>query len=422
MYDYFADFEIFVLDNGIVVYAKQLLEKPWQTFGFVVHTGPKEDLPGFEGTAHFVEHTINQNSKYSDSEVADFFDACGGSVNRGVTKDLSTEFSFFVPAHEPTIAQALEGFGEALFSLKLEKGIEHERGVIVSEFKRSFPTRKDFELKRAKNNAIFPGLWPQRTIGSIGSLESINAITQTQLQQFYDNFYTPENVTVVALGGLSNDRVMRLLCSSPFVVGKRGKKVFSLTPCFDVPPPTENRTVLCLSEHLASDVVAKEMTTALCVNTGILPGVFSEQSVVLATKIIERRLLKKLREELGIVYDVRAKWAYYGVCYELFVECFGFSVDKTEQVEQIIQDELVNFYKDEETLKKLREMFIMRRKIADEDGENVRNGAMRDLAFCRRIVTLQQEIEEFQTIEPNKMRRIAKWLSPDRRRVFIRKP
>jgi predicted Zn-dependent peptidase len=81
MWDPYSQFETRVLDNGLTIHVLHGPERPGVRFVFGIHSGARHDLPGKEGTAHFMEHLVHRNGGSSLDELRDFLSLIAGTCH-----------------------------------------------------------------------------------------------------------------------------------------------------------------------------------------------------------------------------------------------------------------------------------------------------------------------------------------------------
>jgi predicted Zn-dependent peptidase len=195
-YDPYADFVSFDAPNGLKIYASYRENCPWEAVGFIVHVGSESDPSELRGLSHFVEHLVPKNTTLPKNRINDWFDNFGGNAYLGGTGYFDTEYKFFVPiGNNKVVEKAFTIFGEMLLSSRIEKSIESERDVIISEFYRTYPSGATWEEGRIK----YKDLELEKFSSIIGDAKSIRRITRSDLQFHYDAWYTPANISIVCL-------------------------------------------------------------------------------------------------------------------------------------------------------------------------------------------------------------------------------
>lgn len=156
-----------------------------------------------DGMAHFIEHMAFNGSKhFPPGTLIKYFQRIGmgfGNDTNAATGRLSTVYQLELPKNGPEeIDQGLtvlrDQAGELHF---LPEEIQREKGVILSELR----TRDsaDYRSYKAEMNYLFPQhLFSSRF--TIGTKESIESFRQDDFFRFYNRWYNPDRMAVIAVG------------------------------------------------------------------------------------------------------------------------------------------------------------------------------------------------------------------------------
>jgi zinc protease len=192
------------LDNGIRYYIrKNGRPENRAELRLAVNVGSLQEEDDQRGLAHFVEHmAFNGTKNFPRQAIVAFMESIGmrfgPSVNAFTSFD-ETVYMLQVPTDRPdamkTAVQILEDWAHNVTFDPVE--IDKERGVIVEEWRlrrgasarmqdRQFPIM----FKGARHAERLP----------IGTMEVIQGFPHERLRQFYDDWYRPELMAVVAVG------------------------------------------------------------------------------------------------------------------------------------------------------------------------------------------------------------------------------
>ncbi|MEZ5277588.1 MAG: insulinase family protein [Opitutaceae bacterium] len=169
----------------------------------LVEAGSLNEKENQRGLAHFLEHmAFNGSEHYPPGTLIEFFQrmgmSFGGDTNAYTSFDV-TVYMVDLPNTKPeTIGEGLRVFRDYAGGLLLgDEELDHERGVILSEKRtrdsvefRSYVAEMDFLL----DGSLFPRRMP------IGEEEIIQTAPREAFVDFYDTWYRPELMTVVAVG------------------------------------------------------------------------------------------------------------------------------------------------------------------------------------------------------------------------------
>jgi insulysin len=151
--DRYAMLKKFIFPNNLELYSFQAPDVSFETIGFIVYAGYRQDPDGKEGLAHFVEHLVGDNCSLSSDEIEDFFRRQGGDYNRGETDVLKTAYRFSMLADEPALHQAFSIFSRMLISSDLKEQ-EKERRRVSNEIIRVHGSETDHEIFAASMKAV----------------------------------------------------------------------------------------------------------------------------------------------------------------------------------------------------------------------------------------------------------------------------
>jgi predicted Zn-dependent peptidase len=197
------EYKEFDLDNGLHVIMHQDESTPIVITSVLYHVGSKNEQPDRTGFAHFFEHLMFEGSPNLDrGEYASIIEARGGTLNAFTSNDI-TYYYELLPSNELELALYLES--ERMLQSKVDQtGVETQREVVKEEKRQSYDNRPYGSilietLKRAYT--VHPYRW-----APIGSLDDLNAASIEEFQQFYKDFYVPNNATLTIAGDLDYDQ------------------------------------------------------------------------------------------------------------------------------------------------------------------------------------------------------------------------
>lgn len=416
MFDPYAGFQSCVLENGLTVYASQWEGRPWEHVGFVVHSGAFSDPVGLEGVAHFVEHLVSKNADLPFEELKEFFGRYGGGAKFGSTGYPKTSYSFFVPIQPDVLAQAFSLFGSMLIRANLENCVERERNVVKAEITKKYPTEFLLDIAQRERRMLYHDCWLGRVVRSFGFLESVDRITVADLQAYYDQHYVPTNISVVAVGGLSLDEVIRIISESPFGMQKVGQRNPPIVSLSELALPLENRYEVDLSEHLKT--VAKN---GIYSSVARIPMSISPAALSLASMVLDKLLRRELREKRAWTYHASSSWINYRCCYQFNIACEAFDISALNEIEAVMNDCIVAI-DNNELVEEMRTRKLAKFLMMDVSGDDVCDDAMDDVGRFDKIVSVKEMMASYQSVTMEDVREILSYLRPERRWTAISHP
>jgi len=291
---------IITLDNGLRVVCVEMPHLHSAELAVYLKVGGRNDPPGREGLSHFLEHILFRGTAdfASSLEIENAFEAIGGTPNASTDAESTCFYSRVHPDH---FRRGMEIFASMLTRPRLDD-IGIEKRIITEE------AREDLNEQGQEINADTIAsrlLWPRHPLGmpTIGTLESIAAITRDDLEEHLSSFYVPANAVVVVAGPVSGTAVFTA-AEEVFGAWQGGAPKAAL-------PATGRQTGPKVRFVHDSD---SQMTMQLAF-LGISRGDRRFMALRLLRRLLagggSSRLHLRLREELGIVYSVEAAIGAY---------------------------------------------------------------------------------------------------------------
>ncbi len=199
------------LSNGLG-YAIMANHEPKQraSFRLLVLAGSAEESDAQQGLAHFVEHlAFKGTTHYPPGTIIKYFQRLGmgfGNDTNAHTEFARTVYLLELPNTENhTLTEACQVLcDDARGELILGPEIESERGVILSE-KRDRDSQ-DFRRYVALENFLHSDLLLSKRI-PIGKTEVIEHAPPSEFRSYYDQWYRPERMAIVAVGDFDPNTV-----------------------------------------------------------------------------------------------------------------------------------------------------------------------------------------------------------------------
>jgi zinc protease len=185
-----------VLPNGLTLLLRELHVSPVAELQIWAKVGSADERPGEEGLAHFHEHMLFKGTaRRGVGVVAGEIEGVGGRVNAYTSYDV-TVYHATVPRRGLPVAHDV--LSDALrFSVFDPAEIAREIEVVLEEIRRG-----EDSPSQVLGNAVFAHAYrvhPYRA-PILGSSESVAAFDQSRVRAFFERWYAPDNLVVVATG------------------------------------------------------------------------------------------------------------------------------------------------------------------------------------------------------------------------------
>jgi predicted Zn-dependent peptidase len=194
-----------VLRNGIrIVYMKS--ESPVSHCGLMVGAGSRDEVPGKEGLAHFIEHLLFKGTeKRKAYQVLNRLEVVGGELNAFTTKEETCLHASFLSEHTE---RAMELLADIFFhSVFPEKEMEKEKEVILDEIN-SYQDNPMEQIYDDFESMVFRG----QPLGNpiLGTPASVKGLVRKDLIQFVRNKYINSSMVFSYAGGFTYEKVISL--------------------------------------------------------------------------------------------------------------------------------------------------------------------------------------------------------------------
>ncbi|OGN62205.1 MAG: hypothetical protein A3F09_00480 [Chlamydiae bacterium RIFCSPHIGHO2_12_FULL_49_11] len=211
-----------------------------------VEAGSLNDPAPFLGTAHFCEHMLFMGSdKYPDTNAFfDYISTHNGTSNAYTNYDR-TVYAFSVPndALDGAVDRFSGFFTSPLFK---EEALSKERLAVHQEFRKNADNdmRRLFYVLTEHSNPNHPF-----TRFSIGNNETLSALSQTQIREWYENHYSADKMHLV------------IYSSAPLE-----KQIQIVTTLFSHVPTREIADTALLDASFITEEQKKSLTTVEAIN------------------------------------------------------------------------------------------------------------------------------------------------------------
>ncbi len=206
-----------VLPGGLRVITESLPAVRSAAIGIWAGVGSRDEDLDHAGATHYLEHLLFKGTeRRSALDISAAMDAVGGELNAFTAKEYTCYYARVLDADLPL---AIDVLADMVTSSLIEpKDVDAERGVILEEIAMNEDDPTD-----TVHEAFAAQLFGDTPLGRpiLGSVDSINAITRTQITEHYAARYKPKDLVVAAAGSLDHAEVVELTRAAfgPFLAG-----------------------------------------------------------------------------------------------------------------------------------------------------------------------------------------------------------
>lgn len=227
------DYERHRLDNGldVILYPKKGI--PVVSLNIWYRVGSANEIYGKTGFAHLFEHMMFQGSANVPKEKHfNYIQEAGGTLN-GSTSIDRTNYYESVPSNFLEMVLWLESdrMGFMLDGLTQDK-LDNQKSVVMNERRERYdnqPYGRAFET-------LFSNLYPEGHPyhwPTIGWMEDIEKFELNDVKQFFADYYTPDNASLVLTGDFETSNALALVKSYFGEIKPSGKEHTVSIPAFE---------------------------------------------------------------------------------------------------------------------------------------------------------------------------------------------
>jgi zinc protease len=281
-----------VLPNGIPVIVQEHRASDVVAVQLWVRAGGRDEAAAELGLAHYLEHmlfkgTATRPPGFVEREV----EGVGGRINAGTSWDY-TFYHTVLPAKH--VVPAIQMMADVGVNASLEENLlEAEKQVVLEEMRLNDDSPRRFLVRQLFANA-YDGHPYGRPV--IGRAELITALSRDTLVSFYRRHYVPEMFTLVVVGAVNPDEVLRVARTTFGVLPRSGAR--RLPP----PAPTAPRAVRLEEVRPGGQAHLGMAWQAPRLDHADTPALDLLMSILGRTKA--SRLVASLRERQGLVSSI----------------------------------------------------------------------------------------------------------------------
>ncbi|MFL6446597.1 MAG: M16 family metallopeptidase [Bryobacteraceae bacterium] len=209
------EFEKYTLPNGLQVILHVDRKLPMVHVNSWYHVGSKNERAGRTGFAHLFEHMMFEGSKNANVKYLSLIEKAGANLSEGgvngTTSEYRTNYFETVPAGSLEYVLWLESDRLAtLTDVLTQAKLDNERNIVKNERRQIVENRPYGRAFTLLSENLFPYGHPYAH-SAIGSQEDLTAASVDDVKQFFQTYYTPNNLTLAITGDFEIAEAKRLV-------------------------------------------------------------------------------------------------------------------------------------------------------------------------------------------------------------------
>ena len=321
-----------VLGNGLTILTEQMPHVRSISLGIWLKIGSRSEAQEVNGVAHFIEHLLFKGtSNRTAEEIARQVDSIGGHLDAFTAKETICYSTKVLDEHLPI---AFDILSDLLLNPKFDPGdMEKERGVILEEIKMVEDTPDDLV-----HEIFMQNFWKDQPLGRpiLGTKQTVGRLDRDKVTDFFQEFYTPDDIVISAAGNLEHQAVVDLIQEN------FGNVTTRRNGYLEVPAHTHSRITIRSKKEL------EQVHICLGVPSYSLSHEDRYICYILNTILgggMSSRLFQNIREKQGLVYAIFSGLNSYRDtgCLSIYA---GTSLETVEKVVDLIIGELRSLRQD----------------------------------------------------------------------------
>ncbi|MCX7750133.1 MAG: insulinase family protein [Candidatus Bipolaricaulota bacterium] len=283
-------------EAGVTVLAEPMPGLRSVAVGLWIKAGGRDDPPGKEGLAHFLEHmTFKGTAQHSAAEIAQAIDLLGGHLNAATTQEYTF---YYTEVLEEGLANALAIMDELVTApLLAPADVARERAVVEEEIRSIEDSPEDVAFQLAQE-VLWPGGHPLSQ-PVVGRRESVARLALDDLRDFFRARYRAGEMVLVVSGRVDPGRALALAQGLGAPPGD--------------PPPTRTPPLpgggLAVAERDVQQVHLVIGFPTVPVGSPDRYGIEVLNAILGGG--VSSRLFQRVREEHGLAYAVFSTTSYF---------------------------------------------------------------------------------------------------------------
>src|SRR5476651_387443 len=320
------DYQVHALPNGIRLLFKHSASTITHCC-FMVNAGARDEKPGKDGLAHFIEHLLfKETERRSTNQILNRLELVGADLNAYTTKEYTCLHASLLKQH---LERAMDLFEDLIFhSTFPEDELQKERGVILDEIA-SYLDQPEEAIQDDFEGLLFKG----HPIGNniLGTPESVNALGKVDINTFISHNYNTAEMVFGVFGDYDFNKLIKLF--SKYFEGIKPNNAQKSR----IPPRGNQPETLTVKKAISQ--------THCVIGNRAYPSNHPQRyGLLLLNNLLggmgmSNRLNLEIREKYGIAYTIESSYTSLTDT-GIFSIYFGTDAEKAEKALRLVHKEL----------------------------------------------------------------------------------
>ena len=196
-----------VLPGGLRIVTEAMPGVRSASIGIWVGVGSRDESPSVAGASHFLEHLLFKGTRNRSAlEIATAMDAVGGEFNAFTEKEHTC---FYATVLDRELGLAVDMISDVVLNATIAAAdVDVERTVVLEEI-----AMRDDDPSDLVHDEFSLAVFGDTPLGRpiLGTEDSINTISRTQVNGYYSRRYRPSEMVVSVAGNIDHAEAVRLV-------------------------------------------------------------------------------------------------------------------------------------------------------------------------------------------------------------------
>lgn len=293
--------KIITFSNGLRLWVNPMKTTRSLSIGVFVHAGSMNEDDNNNGIAHFIEHMVFKGTKNRTAfQIVEEMERFGVQINAFTTKSFT---AFYTVSIDEYSEKCMEMLADLYYNPTMKaEHMQKEKGVVLEEI----------NMYEDDSESLCMELLCQAHYGDdliarpiLGTITTVQDFTVETINEFRDKYYRPDSTLISVVGNITIEQAKELV-----------EKHFDINTNHNLPSIITKKKGQPKKQYLYKFKDIEQANVGISFPSFCLADKESSISNIIAGMLgggMSSRLFQRIREELGLVYNIYANDIQYVV-------------------------------------------------------------------------------------------------------------